>query len=119
MKPMTCRLIFLQSFIVLLLAPCVSAQTSGHLYIEHMNADHPVVFDTATRKAIANIGGFARVQGVWAVPELARVYAPVTGDHEVATVDSQTLRTVAKIGPINYPDGIAYAAPPQTGLRVG
>jgi DNA-binding beta-propeller fold protein YncE len=87
--------------------------SSGHLYIAHMNADHLVVFDTAARKVIANIGGFARVHGVLAVPELARVYASVTGDREVAAVDSQTLRTVAKIGPINYPDGIAYAPGPK------
>jgi YVTN family beta-propeller protein len=87
--------------------------SSGRLYIAHMNADHLVVFDTATRTVIANVGGFTRVHGVWAVPELARVYASVTGSHEVAAVDSQTLRTVAKIGPINYPDGIAYAPGPK------
>jgi hypothetical protein len=87
--------------------------SSGRLYIAHMNADHLVVFDTATRKAIANMAGFARVHGVWAVPELARVFASVTGEHEVAAVDTQTLRTVAKVGPINYPDGIAYAPGPK------
>jgi len=87
--------------------------TSGSLYIAHMNADHLVVFDIATRKVVANIGGFTRVHGVWAVPELARLYASVTGDHEVAAVDTKTLRTVAKIGPINYPDGIAFAPGPK------
>jgi DNA-binding beta-propeller fold protein YncE len=86
---------------------------SGLLYIAHMNADHLVVFDTMKREVVANIGGFARVHGVWAVPELARLFASVTGDHEVAAVDTQTLRTVAKVGPINYPDGIAYAPDPK------
>ena len=87
--------------------------SSGTLYIAHMNADHLVVFDTATRKVTANIGGFTRVHGVWALPELWRLFASVTGDHEVAAVDTQTLRTVAKIGPINYPDGLAYAPGPK------
>ena len=87
--------------------------TTGVLYIAHMNADHLVVFDTATRKVTANIGGFTRVHGVWAVPELQRLFASVTGDHEVAAVDTQTLRTVAKEGPINYPDGLAYAPGPK------
>jgi DNA-binding beta-propeller fold protein YncE len=87
--------------------------TSGRLYIAHMNADHLVVFDTVRREVLANIGGFARVHGVCAVPELARVFASVTGNHEVAAVDIQTLRTVAKVGPINYPDGIAYAPGPK------
>jgi DNA-binding beta-propeller fold protein YncE len=31
----------------------------------------------------------------------------------VAAVDTQTLRTVAKEGPINYPDGLAYAPGPK------
>jgi YVTN family beta-propeller protein len=87
--------------------------TAGRLYIAHMNADHLVVFDTATRKVVANIGGFSRVHGLWAVPEIARLFASVTGDHEVAAVDTQTLRTVAKVGPITYPDGLAYAPGPK------
>ena len=87
--------------------------TSGLLYIAHMNADHLVVFDTATRTVLANVGGFARVHGVWAVPKIQRLFASVTGDHEVAAVDTQTLRTVARVGPINYPDGIAYAPGPK------
>jgi len=82
---------------------------SGRLYISHMNADQLVVFDTAKREVVANLDGFRRVHGVWAVPELARVYASVTGDHAVAVVDSKTLSTLAKVGPINYPDGLAYA----------
>jgi len=57
--------------------------TSGRLYIAHMNADHLVVFDTQKREVLANISGFAGVHGVWAVPELQRVYASATGDHEV------------------------------------
>lgn len=87
--------------------------TTGRLYIAHMNADHLVVFDTSTRKVLANIGGFTRVHGVWAVPEIQRLFASVTGDHEVAAVDMQTLRTVAKVGPITYPDGLAYAPDPK------
>jgi DNA-binding beta-propeller fold protein YncE len=87
--------------------------TKGILYIAHMNADQLVVFDTASRKVLANLSGFARVHGVWAVPEINRLFASVTGDHEVAAVDMSTLRTVAKTGPINYPDGIAYAPGPK------
>jgi DNA-binding beta-propeller fold protein YncE len=87
--------------------------SSGPLYIAHMNADQLVVFDTASRKVLANLNGFTRVHGVLAVPEIARVFASVTGDHEVAAVDMSTLRTVAKTGPIKYPDGIAYAPGPK------
>ena len=84
--------------------------TSGRLYIAHMNADQLVVFDTRTRTVVANLDGFARVHGVWAVPELGRVYASVTGEHKVAVVDMKTLQTLAKVGPVTYPDGLAYAS---------
>jgi DNA-binding beta-propeller fold protein YncE len=83
--------------------------STGRLYIAHMNADQLVVFDTATRKTIANLDGFNRVHGVIAVPEMHRVYASVTGNHQVAAVDADTLKTVGTVGPINYPDGLAYA----------
>jgi DNA-binding beta-propeller fold protein YncE len=62
---------------------------------------------------VANLDGFSSVHGVWAVPELGRVYASVTGEHKVAAVDMKTLKTLAKVGPIKYPDGIAYAPGPQ------
>lgn len=81
----------------------------GRLYIAHMNDDHLVVFDTTSRQVIANLDGFKRVHGVLAVPEIDRVYASVTGDHQVAAVDTKALKTVALSGPVNYPDGLAYS----------
>ena len=85
----------------------------GRLYIAHMNADQLVVFDVNKREVVSNLDGFAKVHGVWAVPELGRVYASVTGEHKVGVVDMQTLKTIAKVGPIKYPDGIAYAPGPK------
>jgi DNA-binding beta-propeller fold protein YncE len=78
-----------------------------------MNANQLVVFDTKRREVVANLDGFSGVHGVWAVPELGRVYASVTGEHKVAAVDMKTLQTLARVGPISYPDGIAYAPGPQ------
>ena len=86
---------------------------AGRLYIAHMNADQLVVFDTMARKVVANLDGFARVHGVWAVPELGRVYASVTGGHRVDVVDDKTLQVVSQVGPISYPDGLAYAPGPK------
>lgn len=88
-------------------------RANGRLYIAHMNADHLVVFDTRRRKVVADLDGFSRVHGVWAVPELGRVYASITGEHKVAVVDMKTLQVLARVGPINYPDGIAYAPSAQ------
>lgn len=86
--------------------------TSERLYIAHMDADQLVVFDTRSRKVVANLDGFKRVHGVWAVPQLGRVYASATGDRQVAVVDARSLKTLARVGPITYPDGLAYAPDP-------
>ena len=85
----------------------------GRLYISHMNANELVVFDVNKREVVANLEGFPSVHGVWAVPELGKVYASATGEHKLAGVDIKTLKTIAKVGPINYPDGIAYAPGPK------
>jgi DNA-binding beta-propeller fold protein YncE len=74
-----------------------------------MNADQLVVFDTSNRNVIANLDGFKRVHGVAVAPGIHRVYASVTGKHQVAAVDTESLKTVGTAGPINYPDGLAYA----------
>jgi DNA-binding beta-propeller fold protein YncE len=83
----------------------------GRLYIAHMNADQLVVFDTQKRQVISNLDGFKRVHGVIAVPAINRVFASVTGEHQMAVVDMETLRTIGTAGPIDYPDGLAYSPP--------
>jgi len=54
----------------------------GRLYIAHMTADQLVVFDTKKREVVANLDGYPSVHGVWAVPELGKVYASATGEHK-------------------------------------
>lgn len=81
---------------------------AGRLYVAHMNAGTLLVFDTRARRVIADLPGFPSVHGVWAVPQLGKVYAAVTGGRQVAVVDAGTLRMLARPGPIGYPDGIAY-----------
>ncbi len=82
---------------------------NGRLYMAHMNADQLVVFDTQKRQVIANLDGFKRVHGVIAVPEIDRVFASATGEHQMVAVDMNTLKIVGSAGPINYPDGLAYS----------
>jgi len=84
-------------------------QSQGRLYISHMNAGQLVVFDIKNNTVVANLDAFPKVHGVWAVPELGRVYASTTAEHKVAVVDRKTLQILAKVGPIDYPDGLAYA----------
>jgi DNA-binding beta-propeller fold protein YncE len=49
------------------------------------------------------------VHGVTVAPEIHRLYASVTGNHRVAAVDTESLKTLGTAGPITYPDGLAYA----------
>ena len=83
--------------------------SQGRLYIAHMNANQLVVFDVKKRAVVANLDGFSGVHGVWAVAELGRVYASTTGDHTVTVVEMATLKSIARVGTIKYPDGIAFA----------
>src|SRR5919112_1373702 len=80
---------------------------TGRLYIAHMGAGRLLVFDTKSNRVVANLPGFPGITGVLAVPTLGRVYAPVTGRHEVVVLESATLRTRARIPGIRFPDGIA------------
>lgn len=82
---------------------------SGRLYISHMSAGQLVVFDTKAQRVLAVVDSLPGLTGVWAVPELHRVYGSVTGLHHVAIIDTRTLRVIARVGRIGFPDGIAYA----------
>src|SRR5262249_8561972 len=49
------------------------------------------------------------ITGVWSVPALGKIYASVTGYHQVVVIDATKLRIVGRVGKIGFPDGIAYA----------
>ena len=87
-----------------------SADTGANrLYISHMDAGEMIVFDLQTEQVVDTVGGLPTVTGVLVVPELGKVYASVTGNHAVAVINDTTLRIEAQVGPIGFPDGIAYA----------
>ncbi len=82
---------------------------SDRLFISHMGAGEIVVFNVRTRKVERTIGGLPGVTGVLAVHALGKIYASVTGLHQVAVIDANTLRVIKLVGTIEFPDGIAYA----------
>jgi len=77
--------------------------------MNHMNAGRTVVFDADSGKVITEIGDVPRATGVWAVPSHHQVYVSAAGAHEVAIIDDRTLKIVARVGGIRFPDGIAFA----------
>jgi YVTN family beta-propeller protein len=81
------------------------------LFIAHLGDSSVTVFDTRTRKVVADIAGVSEVHGVLAIPALRRVYASATGRNEVVAINETTLKVVAAIPGGNYPDGMAYVPP--------
>jgi len=83
--------------------------TAGRLYISHMDASQLLVFNVKTRRVVKSIP-VAGVHGVIVVPALHRAYASATNDHEAITVDTRTMRVVARAPAGSYPDGLAWDA---------
>jgi len=83
--------------------------STRRLYMNHMNAGQTLVFDVDSGRVVAEIGGVPRATCVWAVPSHGQVYISAAGNHEVVIVDDKTLKVVARVGDIRFPDGIAYA----------
>ena len=81
--------------------------TTNRLYIAHMNASQLLTFDLKSRKVVRTIS-VAGVHGVIAVPELHRVFASATNDHQAVTIDAKTGRIIARAPAGSYPDGLAY-----------
>lgn len=81
---------------------------TGILYIAHMGAGQIILFNTQRGQVQTTLSGFPGVTGVLVVPEFHRLFASVTGRHEVAVVDTNTLKTVARIPAGHFPDGMAY-----------
>lgn len=90
-----------------------SADTGrNRLYISHMDAGELVMVDLQTEQVIDTVGGLPTLTGVLAVPELGKVYGSVTGNQRVAILDTAG-RLLTQVGPIGFPDGIAYAPDQQ------
>src|SRR3989442_697101 len=64
------------------------------LYFSHMGDGELLVLNTETREIVAHLPGFPRTTGVLAVPELQKIFVSVPGNHEVAIVDTQTLKVL-------------------------
>ena len=82
-------------------------QSTGRLYIAHMNAGELLVFDVHTRKVLQMIE-VPGVHGVIAVPQLHRVYASATDARQMYTIDSRSGSVINRGSGRRYPDGLVY-----------
>lgn len=81
--------------------------TTGRLWIAHMDAGRLLAFDVRHRRVVQTVKA-SGVHGVLAVPQVHRVYASATDDHEMLTIDSRTGRVLRRAPAGVYPDGLAY-----------
>lgn len=82
--------------------------TTGHLWMNHMNAGETLVFSTDSARLVDVITGLPRATGVLAVPLLHKTFVSAAGAHELVTIDDRTLKIIGREGGIQFPDGIAY-----------
>lgn len=80
----------------------------GLLFIAHLGAGHVIAFDLKSQQVVADIPDIASAHGVIAVPQLHRVYASATGNNQVAVIDEDAFRVIARTEGGEYPDGLAY-----------
>ncbi len=97
------------------------------LYIAKMGEGKLLVFDIGQNRLVKELGGFAKITGVLAVPQLHRIYASVpggglvssllvglgmlgvsSGGGKIAVLDSASLKEIARLPGGLFPDGIAY-----------
>ncbi len=85
-----------------------------------MGAGQIILFNTQTGSVQAVLPGFPGVTGLLAVPELHRLFASVTGRHEVDVIDTLHLGGLMDNGVMGFLFGapmiLAYVLLPDAGL---
>src|SRR5215831_17714789 len=61
-------------------------EDTNTLYIAHMGAGQIMVFNTRFGKLEATLAGYPGVTGILVVPELHRLYASISRQHQVAVI---------------------------------
>jgi DNA-binding beta-propeller fold protein YncE len=84
-------------------------RTRHLLFIAHLGDSQVIAFDTQGSRVVGSVGNVASVHGVFAIPELGRVYATATGTKEVVSIDMATLTITARLPTGAFPNGMAYA----------
>lgn len=82
--------------------------STNRLYISHMGDGRVVIVDTRKRRVVASLPGFPGATGIRVVPALQSVFVSVTGNGEIAVLNTASLK-VKRIPDGEFPDGIAYA----------
>ncbi len=78
------------------------------LYLTHSASNTLIIFDTVSRKIVANISGIPDVHAVAVAPDLGRIFATSNTENQVVVIDAHTYAITARIPVGNSPDGLIY-----------
>lgn len=78
------------------------------LYITHSASDMVTIFDTSTRKIVADVSGIKDPHDAALAADLGRVFVTSATGNLVAVIDEQTYSVVARIPVGDSPDGLVY-----------
>jgi DNA-binding beta-propeller fold protein YncE len=78
------------------------------LYIAHSGADTVTIFDTVSKRIVADVGGIRDVHAIAVAPDLGRVFATSARDNQVVVLAEQSHAILARIAVGDSPDGLIY-----------
>jgi YVTN family beta-propeller protein len=78
------------------------------LFLSHSASNMVTIFDTVSRKIVADIPGISDVHAVAIAPDLGRVFATSNAENQVVVIDEHTRAIVARIPVGDSPDGLIY-----------
>ncbi|HEY6286334.1 MAG TPA: hypothetical protein VIX20_11770, partial [Ktedonobacteraceae bacterium] len=78
------------------------------LYLTHSASNTVIIFDTVSRKIVANIPGISDVHAIAVAPDLGRIFATSNTENQVVVIDAQTYAITARIPVGDSPDGLIY-----------
>jgi len=78
------------------------------LYLTHSASNTVIIFDTVSRKIVANIPGISDVHAVAVASDLGLIFATSNTANQVAVIDAHTYAIIARIPVGESPDGLIY-----------
>jgi YVTN family beta-propeller protein len=78
------------------------------LYLTHSASNTAIIFDTVSRKIVANIPGIPDVHAVAVASDLGRIFATSNTKNQVVVINAHTRAILARIPVGNSPDGLIY-----------
>jgi DNA-binding beta-propeller fold protein YncE len=78
------------------------------LYLTHSASNTVTIFDTGSKRIVADVGGIRDVHAIAIAPDLGRVFATSATDNQVVVLAEQSHTILARIGVGDSPDGLIY-----------